>query len=111
LRRQADTVTFRSWLVFDPAAVINRLEQPMLIAHGSLDDEIRPAHADKLEALSRGRRDVPAAYTRKVLIADVNHKLARSEAAPPPAEAGAPSIAPEVTTVLAAWLRDVLPAR
>jgi pimeloyl-ACP methyl ester carboxylesterase len=111
LRRQADTVTFRSWLIFDPAAVISRLDQPILIAHGSLDDEIRPAHADKLEALSRGRRDVPATHTRKVLIADVSHKLARSETVSSPSTSAPRSIAPEVPTALAAWLGDVLRPR
>jgi len=100
LRRQADTPAFRSWLLFDPAATISRLEQPLLIAHGSADDEIRPAHADKLEAASRARRGVPATHTRKVLMADLNHTLARPET-------GA-TVAPEVTASLAEWLREVL---
>ena len=111
LRRQADSPTFRSWLLFDPAAIISRLDQPILIAHGSLDDEIRPAHADRLEALSRERRDVPATHTRKVLLADVSHRLARSGTASTTAGDLTPTIAPDVTRVLAEWLRDVLRPR
>jgi hypothetical protein len=106
LRRQADSATFRSWLLFDPAPVIARLEQPVFIAHGTLDDQIDPAHADRLEALSRSRRDAPPAHTRKMLFPGVTHRFARVDG-----DAFAPIIAPEPVNALAAWLGDVLRPR
>ncbi len=108
LRRQADTVTFRSWLMFDPAAVIVRLDQPILVAHGTADDEIAVAHAEALAQLSRGRRHAAAADTRQVVLPDVNHRLVR--AGDTPSTVGE-SIAPEVVAALGDWLTDILPAR
>ena len=106
LRRQADSATFRSWLLFDPAAVIARIEQPIFIAHGSLDDQIDPTHADRLEALSRSRRNASPAHTRKMLFPGVTHRFARVDG-----DAFAPILAPEPVNALAAWLGDVLRPR
>lgn len=106
LRRQADSATFRSWLLFDPAPVIARLEQPIFIAHGSLDDQIDPAHADRLEALSRSRRDTPPAHTRKMLFPGLTHRFARADG-----DDLVPSLAPDPVNALAAWLADVIRPR
>lgn len=106
LRRQADSATFRSWLLFDPPAVIARLEQPIFIAHGSLDDQIAPAHADRLETLSRSRRNAPPTHTRKMLFPGVTHRFARADV-----DDLAPVIAPEPVDALAAWLGDVIRSR
>ena len=56
LRRQADTPWFRDFLDFDPADTIRRIRQPILILRGSLDREVGPNHADRLEELARARR-------------------------------------------------------
>ncbi len=106
LRRQADSATFRSWLLFDPAPVIARLEQPLFIAHGALDEEIDPAHADRLEALARSRRDVPPAHTHKMVFPDVTHRFARADG-----DELAPTLAPAPVNALTAWLGDVIPPR
>jgi pimeloyl-ACP methyl ester carboxylesterase len=107
LRRQADSATFRSWLLFDPAAVIGRLEQPLLIVHGARDEQLAPTHADRLEAMGTARRDVPPALTRKVVIAEATHRFVHSELD----ASGTPRIAPELPTVLASWLSEVFRAR
>lgn len=74
VRQQADTPWFRTWLEFDPADVIRRIDEPILILQGSRDAEVPPGSADALEALAAAR-DEPALYTRKVLLPDLNHLL------------------------------------
>ena len=56
MRRQADTPWFRDFLDFDPADTIRRTRQPILILRGSLDREVGPHHAERLEELARDRR-------------------------------------------------------
>jgi len=72
LRRQADTPWFRSFLVFDPADVVRRVRQPILILHGDLDKQVLPYHADRLVELARRRRD---AMTDLIRLPGVNHLL------------------------------------
>ena len=55
-RRAADTEWFRSLLQFDPAKVMPRVRQPILILQGDLDTQVYPHHADKLAALARQRK-------------------------------------------------------
>jgi pimeloyl-ACP methyl ester carboxylesterase len=113
VRRQADTAWFRSWLLFDPAAAINRVKQPLLILAGASDREVPPAHADLLEQASRSRRNIAATHTERVVIAGVNHQLVPAASGEPAEDLGAgPSaIAPEVVSALTAWLARAIPAR
>lgn len=113
VRRQADTTLFKSWLLFDPATVIPRIDQPLLILQGALDAEYPPANADRLETLSRARTKLPASATTKVIVPGVNHRLV-------PATTGETdeyenlktrTIAPQVTDTLVNWLREVFQAR
>ena len=113
VRRQADTAWFRTWLQFDPAAAIARVRQPILILQGALDAEIPTSHADRLEALSTGRKNARPADTRKVVVPGVNHLLV-------PAATGDPDeylalttrgLSPDVTAALSGWLKDVLTGR
>ena len=55
MRRQADTPWFRDFLDFDPADTVRRTRQPILILRGSLDREVGPHHAERLEELARAR--------------------------------------------------------
>jgi fermentation-respiration switch protein FrsA (DUF1100 family) len=113
LRRQADTPWFRSWLVFDPAVVMNKIRQPVLMVHGSLDTQMPPAQGDQLEVLSRARKKVPESYTRKLVVPGANHLLlpARTGETDEYASLGGQSVAPAVVSALAAWLTDVLPPK
>ena len=43
LQKQADTPWFRSLLTFDPAAIMPRVKQPMLIVQGDLDTQVPAA--------------------------------------------------------------------
>ena len=56
MRQRADTPWFRSFLEFDPAEVVRRTRQPVLLVHGKLDRQIPIEHVDRLEQLMEARR-------------------------------------------------------
>ena len=110
LRRQADTPWFKSWLLFDPAVALNRVNQPLLIMHGALDTQIPPSHADRLEELARARKRVAPEATRKIILPKINHLLL-------PAVTGevdeyeslaVRTIGPDVTSPVIEWLKAAL---
>ena len=74
VRRQADTPWFRSFLEFKPSEVVRRVRQPVLIVQGSLDTQVQPHHADRLEELAnaRTRREATVEVAR---LAGLNHLL------------------------------------
>lgn len=72
-RKVADTQWFRSFLAFDPVAVMSRVRQPILVIQGDLDKQVFPHHADKLAELARARkRRVPVELLH---LPGVNHLL------------------------------------
>jgi pimeloyl-ACP methyl ester carboxylesterase len=113
LRRQADTAWFRSWLLFDPAQVVRRTNQPILLLQGSLDTQVPPDQADKLEVLANARRAGQSATIRKVVVPGVNHLLvpARTGEVEEYASLSVKTVSPEITDALIAWLKEVLPAK
>jgi pimeloyl-ACP methyl ester carboxylesterase len=113
LRYQADTPWFKSWLLFDPARVIDRLEQPMLILHGALDQETPVTHADRLDTLGRSRRKIGDTHTRKIVVPGVNHLLVRAETGHVDeyTALGDRTLAADVASAIVTWLNETLPAR
>ena len=113
LRRQADTVWFKSWLLFDPAEAMRRTNQPIFIVQGSLDTQVPPEQADRLEALANSRKikDVPPA--RKVVVPGVNHLLVPARTGEVEEYPSLPVkvVAAAVTDPLIAWLKEVLAAK
>jgi pimeloyl-ACP methyl ester carboxylesterase len=73
MRRQADTPWFRSLLLFDPARVMPKVKQPILILQADLDTQVPPSHADKLAELARARKKAPAVDVKH--IPGINHLL------------------------------------
>ena len=73
IQKQADTPWFRSLLAFDPAQVMPRVSQPLLIIQGDLDVQVPPHHADKLGDLARARKKNPGAEV--LHIPGINHLL------------------------------------
>lgn len=73
IQKQADTPWFRSLLAFDPAQVMPRVSQPLLIIQGDLDVQVPPHHADKLGELARARKKNPGAEV--LHIPGINHLL------------------------------------
>jgi pimeloyl-ACP methyl ester carboxylesterase len=72
-RKVADTEWFRSLLQYDPAKVMSRVRQPILIIQGDLDKQVLPSHADKLAELARQRKR--SAPVEVVHLPGVNHLL------------------------------------
>jgi pimeloyl-ACP methyl ester carboxylesterase len=107
LRRQAETPWFRSWLLFDPAATMSKIQQPVLIVHGALDRQIPPSNADLLEHAARARKRSTPADTQKLIAAGVNHLLVPAKTGEPDEYLALPSrtIDPAVPNAIASWLK------
>ena len=104
VRPLVDTPWYRSLLTFDPAEVMPRVRQPILILQGGLDTQVPPHHAEKLAELARARRNAPPVEVK--LFPTLNHLLV-------PAETGhlaeyatlkERAISPEVARAIAEWL-------
>ena len=76
---------------------------------GSLDTQIAPDDADRLETLAQ-RRKLPAAATRKAVIPGVNHLLvpARTGEQDEYATLDVNTISQNVKQTILDWLNDVL---
>ena len=75
MRKQADTPWFQSFLLFDPAKVVPRTRQPMLILRGALDTQVSMAEHEKLVALARARKDPAGKAVQAATLAGLNHLL------------------------------------
>jgi pimeloyl-ACP methyl ester carboxylesterase len=73
IRKQADTPWFQSVLNFVPAKVLKDVRQPLLIAHGGLDQEVLPADADRLADIARKESDSKS--VELVIVKGVNHLM------------------------------------
>jgi hypothetical protein len=71
LRKQAETSWFRSFLAFDPAQVVRRTRQPILVVQGELDRQVPAHHGETLASLARGRK--AKANVQLVTVPGVNH--------------------------------------
>ncbi len=89
MRRQADTPWFKSILTYDPALILPKVKQPILIVHGDLDPNVPPAEADRLAELARARKKAPPSEV--VHIPDADHTL----------------VSPRVAAAIAEWIKKV----
>jgi pimeloyl-ACP methyl ester carboxylesterase len=96
MRRQADTPWFRSVLQFDPAQVMPKIKQPMLIVHAELDNSIPPAEADRLAELANARKKAAPVQTAK--LAGVTQALT---------EPNAKTISAKVGSTIAEWVKKL----
>jgi pimeloyl-ACP methyl ester carboxylesterase len=94
MRRQADTPWFRSVLTYDPAKVLPKVRQPILILHGDLDPTVAPAEADRLGELAAARKKAPASEV--VHIADVGNTLT---------PAGGSQVSAKVRAAIVEWIK------
>lgn len=104
LRDRADTPWFRSFLEFDPADVMPRIRQPILIIQPELDRQVPTHHGERLIEMARQRKR--QAEAELVTIPAINHLLV-------PAETGEvgeypflkqKTISPQVAQRIADWL-------
>ncbi len=105
-RKQADTAWFRSVLLWDPAPVMKKVNQPLLIVHGELDKQVPIQNAELLNGLALQRKK---GATAMVLIPGINHLLV-------PAKTGEVSeygalrdakVSLDVSTQVVEWLKQV----
>jgi len=96
MRRQADTPWFRSVLTYDPAKVLPKVRQPILILHGDLDSSVPPSEADRLAELARTRK--------KVAPPDVVHVPGVGATLTP---AGASRISARVSDAIVEWIKKL----
>lgn len=109
-RRAADTPLFKSYIEFDPAVIMKKIDQPIIIIQGERDTQMAPVNADKLEALALARKAKAASLTKKVIVPGVNHLLVPAgtgEVMEYPSLAGR-SPSPIVSASLTEWLRSVM---
>jgi len=108
-RKQADTPWFRSFLAFDPAKVMPRVEQPLLVVEAERDRQVTsPRHGQLLLNAAKGRKKQPDATL--VTIDGANHFFV-------PAETGDTDeyallqdkrVSPKLVDTLVPWLRNKL---
>jgi len=109
VQRQADTPMFKSWLLFDPAVSMKKINQPVLILDGELDKETPAAHGERLAALSSARK-VPPTHTTRVVIPKVNHLMLEARTGDVEEYDALPTaiVSTEVVAAVANWLKSAL---
>jgi len=96
LRRQADTPWFKSVLTYEPAGVLTKVKQPLLILHADLDPSVPPSEADKLGELAKARKKAPPS--------EVVHLPDLTQALVP---AGSTAVSPKAAEAIAAWIKKL----
>jgi pimeloyl-ACP methyl ester carboxylesterase len=104
LRQQADSAWFRSLLLFDPAAVVPKVKQPILIIQGDLDQQVPPHHADNLAELARKRKK--ATPVEALHLPGINHLLVPAKTGDVSEYASLPdkTVTPAVAKAIVDWL-------
>ena len=111
LRAQADTPWFRSFLGFDPARVLTKAGQPVLIVSAALDTDVPAEHADRLAEVARGRKKSPPVEIAR--LAGINHLLVPARTGQPDeySDLADQKVSPEVATAIVDWLVKTLPPK
>ena len=110
VEKQANTPMFKSWLLFDPAVAMKKIQQPLLILQGSLDTETPPAQGERLAQLSTARKNAPPAHTTRVVVPKVNHLLLDATTGEQDEYDALPSviISTEVVSSIVNWLKATI---
>jgi uncharacterized protein len=110
IRKQAESPWFASFLAFDPAPIVAKLDQPLFVIQGALDTQVPPHHAEKLGALANARKKAPK--TDVVVLPGINHLLVPAKTGDVSEYGSLPdrTISPDVAAKIAAWLK-ALPAK
>jgi hypothetical protein len=105
LRQPADSPWFRSLLMFDAAAVMPKLKQPILIIQGDLDQQVFPHNADRLAELARKRKKAPPVET--LHLPGINHLLVPAKTGDVSEYVSLPdkNVTPAVSKAIIDWLR------
>jgi fermentation-respiration switch protein FrsA (DUF1100 family) len=87
-----------------------QVRQPILIVYGTLDTEVEPSNADRLEALARSRKRQASVEVAK--LPGLNHLFvpATTGEVTEYATLGGKPIAPALASAIASWMGKALPA-
>ncbi len=109
MRAAADTAWFRSFLAFEPASVLPKLRQPILVLHGELDRQMSVQQGDRLVQIASGRKR--ARTTELHRLSGVNHILSQAVTGEVDEymTLANKQVVPEAADVLSAWIGRVLP--
>jgi len=108
VRRQIDNPEFQSLLATDPAKLIARIRQPILVVHGELDMQVAPSNADRIAELAKAHK--PPLAVDVVKVGGVNHLLAMSVTGEADEYGKLPlkQISPAVSAAVVDWLKKKL---
>lgn len=109
MRKQADTPWFRSFLAYDPATVMPKVKQPLLVLHGERDRQVPLANAELLNGLGLKRKN---GTTTMQIVPGVNHLLvpAQTGEVNEYGKLGNVRVSPDVARAITDWIAG-LPAR
>ncbi len=109
IRKQADNAEFQSILTIDPAKVLPGVHQPILIVQGSLDTQVDPSNADKLDEIAHKRKNGTPPTVVKV--PGVNHLLVPAKTGEVDEYSTLPEkhVSPAVTGAIVDWLKKTSP--
>lgn len=107
VRKRAESPWFASFLAFDPAAVVPKLDQPLFVIQGQLDTQVPPHHAERLGALANARKKAPK--TDVVVVPGINHLLvpAKTGEVAEYGELTDRTVSPEIASRIVAWLQAI----
>ena len=110
LRKQADTVWFRSFLAFDPLEIVRRVRQPLLIIQGELDQQVLAYHSDRMESLAQ-QRSRKESTVEVAKLNGINHLLVPVMPGSIQEYVTLPErqITPRVSETLVDWIERTLP--
>ena len=108
VRRQVNDPEFQSLLASDPAKLVARVRQPLLIVQGELDTLVAPSNADRLAALAQAHK--PPLPASVVKVPGVNHLLALAVTGEADEYEKLPvkQISPAVASAVVDWLKKSL---
>jgi pimeloyl-ACP methyl ester carboxylesterase len=107
-RRQADTPWFRSFLAFDPAPVMAKVSQPVMVIQGDRDRQVAARHAQLLADAAGARKKNPGADL--LVVEGINHLLvpAPTGEADEYAALQDKDVSPKLLDALVSWLKGTL---
>ncbi len=108
VRRQIDDPEFQSVVAADPAKLIARVHQPILIVQGELDTQIAPSNADRLATLAQSRKSSTAANVVKLPGANHLFAMAVTGEADEYDKLPVKEISPSLPSAIIDWLKKNL---
>jgi pimeloyl-ACP methyl ester carboxylesterase len=113
VRRQAETPWFQTFLAWNPAKIMPDVKQPVLVVTGSLDREIAPDNARKLETAARARKKEAGKAVQLTELPGLNHLFVKAATGEVDEYRSLPdkTVSNELSAAVAAWLKGIWPAR